>query len=130
MFTTAELGNVNELHHYGRQLAVLKRIYSSYDIIIDRILAGPKSAEKQQLPQTDAAKAATPVHTNQAQVPVAGDVGLSTASDGVSVTTAASNRFERLKDRISLFALSEIQDCIDEKEALVLLVCSPIFCAS
>lgn len=45
-------------------------------------------------------------------------------SYGVSLSPAAVVRFERLRDRIKLYALSEIQDCLDDKESLVFLVCS------
>ena len=38
----------------------------------------------------------------------------------------ATVRFETLRDRIRQYALSEIQECIDEKEALVQVVCVPI----
>jgi hypothetical protein len=41
---------------------------------------------------------------------------------GVSLAKSARFRFERLRGRINHFALSEIQDCIDEKESLVMLV--------
>lgn len=48
---------------------------------------------------------------------------LSTQTYGVSLSSAATVRFERLRDRINLYALSEIQECLDEKESLVFLVC-------
>ena len=41
---------------------------------------------------------------------------------GAPLSSAASVRFERLRDRINLLALSEIQECLDEKESLVFLV--------
>lgn len=48
---------------------------------------------------------------------------LSTQTYGVSLSSAATVRFERLRDRIKLYALSEIQECLDEKDSLVFLVC-------
>lgn len=42
---------------------------------------------------------------------------------GAPLSSAATVRFERLRDRINLYALSEIQECLDEKESLVFLVC-------
>lgn len=44
-----------------------------------------------------------------------------TSSLGVSLSSAARVRFERLKDRIILYALSEIQECIDQKDSLVMM---------
>ncbi|EDU40010.1 conserved hypothetical protein [Pyrenophora tritici-repentis Pt-1C-BFP] len=40
---------------------------------------------------------------------------------GVALSSAARVRFERLKDRILLYALSEIQECLDQKESLVMM---------
>ena len=123
MFTTAELGHIDELHHYGRQLAVLKRIYSSYDIIIDRVLAGIRSSQKgHSQPAASKREYEASSHQSQTPYPPQQESEGSLTPYGVSMSIAASKRFERLKDRINLFALSEIQDCIDEKEALVLLV--------
>ena len=123
MFSTAELGHIDELHHYGRQLAVLKRIYSSYDIIIDRVLAGMRSTQKGHSQPTGLMREheASSYQSQTPRSPQQEREGILTPY-GVSMSIAASKRFERLKDRINLFALSEIQDCIDEKEALVLLV--------
>lgn len=53
-----------------------------------------------------------------------GDLLTDDKSYGVSLSPAAVVRFERLRDRIQLYALSEIQDCLDDKESLVFLVCS------
>lgn len=41
---------------------------------------------------------------------------------GVPLSSTATVRFERLLDRINHLALNEIQECLDEKEALVFLV--------
>ena len=40
----------------------------------------------------------------------------------VCLTSSAGVRFERLLDRIRLYALNEIQDCLAEKESVVLMV--------
>ena len=123
MFSTAELGHIDELHHYGRQLAVLKRMYSSYDIIIDRVLAGLRSGQMGHSQPSDSMREyEASSHQSQTPYPPQREREASLTPYGVSLSIAASKRFERLKDRINLFALSEIQDCIDEKEALVLLV--------
>ena len=41
---------------------------------------------------------------------------------GAALTPHTIVRFERLRDRIGLYALSEIQECLDTKDALVLMV--------
>jgi len=38
---------------------------------------------------------------------------------GVPLSSHAVARFERLRDRIKLYALAELQDCLDEKDGLV-----------
>ena len=95
MFERPSVQLVEDLHHVGQQLAVLKRIYESYSIIIDRLL------ENQSL------------HS--------GDSPGENSTLGVQLRPAASVRFERLRDRIRLLALSEVQSCLDEKESLVFL---------
>ena len=41
---------------------------------------------------------------------------------GPTLSSSAIVRFQRLGDRIDLYVLSEIQQCLDEKEALVFMV--------
>ncbi|KAI9754650.1 MAG: hypothetical protein M4579_004613 [Chaenotheca gracillima] len=133
----ADLEDINGLHHVGRQLAVLKRIYQSYKTIIDRIL----ERQKQQLAY--ARSSSTGFSSNhfldrnlmgfqQRSGTFSSDIGAETPSHthttvkprnrlGVILAQEAISRFERLRDRISLYALSEIQDCIDEKESMVFM---------
>ena len=40
---------------------------------------------------------------------------------GVSISSAARARFERLKHRIRLYALSEINECLEQKDSLVMM---------
>ena len=93
MFEKPSVGLVKDLHKVGQQLAVLKRIYEAYAVIIDRLL------EKQAL---------------------SGKENYIVDSKlGVRLHPAAAFRFERLRDRIRLLAISEIQSCLDEKDSLV-----------
>lgn len=106
MFEKPDVGRIERLHHIGRQLAVLKRMYESYAMIINHILDSQKpfsslSASDMQ-PSTDPSFRQT---------------------IGVPLSSGAIMRFKRLKDRVNLLALSEIQDCLEAKEALVFLVC-------
>jgi hypothetical protein len=47
---------------------------------------------------------------------------------GVRLSSSAIVRFERLLDRIKLYAVSEIDECLTEKESLVLMVCRALIC--
>ena len=122
MFDKAELNHIERLHGIGRQLAVLKRMYQSYDRIILRILERQNFviSELQAATSTDPSAAAAdgPVLAMQAST---GDVR-SKPSLGVALSAPTIVRFQRLKDNINLYALSEIQACLDEKESLVFLV--------
>lgn len=51
-----------------------------------------------------------------------GEGTVDTKTFGAPLSVAATVRFERLRDRINHYAISEIQECLDEKEALVFLV--------
>ena len=102
----AELKQVNRLHQYGRQLSVLRKIYQSYDRIIQRLLERQKAVASQERLEPQEPRAllipnplGTPLHS------------------------AAIVRFQALKDRINLFPLSEIDECLSEKDALVQVVC-------
>lgn len=122
---------VGELHSIGRQLAVLKRMYNSYNLIIDRILEKQKPIDNpiERRPSSNDTNGGQPLYG----VPLAAgeattdprrydDTG-APQTLGVRLSEAAAVRFQRLRDRIDLYALSEIQECLDEKESLVFMVC-------
>jgi hypothetical protein len=133
MLERAELGLIDDLHRLGRQLAVLRRIYKSYELIVDRIL------ERQRLLRDEARVQAQ----NQALFQggtrdrtiiqprvmerkfTIGEVPNADKPAGVQLSSAAVGRFERLADRIRLYALSEIEECLSEKESLTFLVNPP-----
>jgi hypothetical protein len=130
MMAAADVDLVEELHSIGRQLAILKRMYQSYSLIIDRIL------EKQKSVETSIEHRPSGIDRDDGYpltiVSLAGDVIAdqrryddSTAPKtlGVPLSSAVVTRFQRLRDRINLYPLSEIQDCLDEKESLVFMVC-------
>lgn len=126
MFRKPEVGHIGKLHNTGRQLAVLKRMYQSYAMIIERILVRQKPMDALGTSMQSLLSG----HDTQTikDEPVAPRNGLTAQAKvlGVFLAPASAVRFERLKDRISLYALSEIQDCLDEKDALVFLVCPTI----
>ena len=112
MFQRPAVEHIEKLHRIGQQLSVLKKIYLSYALIIDRILERQKPVDMSN-------------STHLLKEHIDDERSLLTAqtrSYAVNLSSAAIVRFERLRDRIQLYALGEIQDCIDEKEALVGLV--------
>ena len=130
MFQKPQVEVVQQLHQYGRQLAVLKRMYQSYAMIIERILARQKPVS---VSSGDPATMSSSCHhtrqlfqetntTRLREASVTEDTTTPTPTLGVPLPAAATVRFERLRDRINHYAVSEIQECLDEKEALVFLV--------
>ncbi|KAL9130597.1 MAG: hypothetical protein Q9217_001257 [Psora testacea] len=119
MFEKAQITRIQQLHQTGRQLAVLKRMYQSYAIIIERILSRQKPPSGNYLNAVPG-QAQTQAHiypqSHGYQFGKQEDEGF-----GAPLTSKAVVKFERLKDRINLYALSEIQECLDEKESLVFL---------
>ena len=116
MFTKPQVPLIQKLHQYGRELAVLKRMYQSYALIIDRILDRQKPLHS----STGDPSSASGSHDEVAIL--GGEVTSKVQTFSAPLSSAATVRFERLRDRIKLYALSEIQECLDEKESLVVMV--------
>ncbi|KAF2094803.1 hypothetical protein NA57DRAFT_60221 [Rhizodiscina lignyota] len=120
MLQRAELAHISRLHHIGRQLAVLKRMYQSYELIIDRVLEKHEAtlaSLKNSHIISGLNSGAESMASSVPQVQVAESQSLL----GVSLSSAARVRFERLKYRIRLYALSEIEECLSQKDALVMM---------
>ena len=121
MLVTANLNHVDQLHHIGRQLALLKRVYKSYEFIIERVLKKQEVTlaslkNSRVLSGAASLESSHPgIHSSTPLIPE------SDSLLGVSLSSAARVRFERLKDRIILYALSEIQECLDQKDSLVMM---------
>jgi hypothetical protein len=124
MFEPAEVNLIRSLHRVGRRLTILKLMYQSYDLIVSRILQRQRFVKNTTAPLVS-------------QLPFAIDDGnyfnISRGTEdsippcedkvtNVCLTSSAVFRFERLLDRIRLYALNEIQECLPEKESLVLMV--------
>lgn len=120
MLIKADLTHVDQLHHIGCQLAVLRRVYTSYSLLIERILERREvsiaSLKNSRVIST--AESMISAHSADSPNPLLPELA---SSLGVSLSSAARVRFERLKDRITLYALSEIQECIDQKDSLVMM---------
>lgn len=120
---------VDDLHWLGRRLAILKRLYQSYELVVTRIL------QRQRLLRDEAKARRGNHHRNMSMLSEADyrdghHLSLSMGSildgyddtAGVQLSSAAVGRFERLADRIRLYCLSEIEACLAEKETLTFLV--------
>ena len=116
MFTKPQVTLIQRLHQYGRELAVLKRMYQSYALIIDRIL------DRQKPLYSSSGEPPSMSSSHGENMILEGERTPRVQTFGARLSSAASVRFERLRDRINLLALSEIQECLDEKESLVFLV--------
>jgi Mg2+ and Co2+ transporter CorA len=119
MLVRANLTHVDQLHHIGCQLSVLKRVYQSYELIIERVLKKQEATlaslkNSHILSAVDSLASSMPMGSPQ--------IHEADSLLGVSLSSAARVRFERLRDRIILYALSEIQECIDQKDSLVMMV--------
>lgn len=118
MLQKAELAHVDRLHHVGRQLGVLKRIYQSYEMIIDRVL------EKQEptLASLKNSRVMDGIHSMEGSISAITPGQISENQIlGVSISSAARARFERLQHRIRLYALNEVIECLDQKDSLVMM---------
>ncbi|KAK2777054.1 hypothetical protein FQN52_003237 [Onygenales sp. PD_12] len=135
MLDRAQVELIDDLHRLGRQLAVLKRIYQSYELVVNRIV------KRQRLLREEARGANNNNHHHQGHhshgsgtfgfdflsrndTMQSGSFDDMNSNDlgGVQLSSAATGRFERLADRIRLYALSEIEECLTEKESLTFLV--------
>lgn len=117
MFTSPKLRHIDRLDNIGKELGVLRRHYESYHRLIVRLL--------EPRPPTDASL------DNSRVVSENSEASLSTIRPpvlernsmlGVSLSSAARVRFARLKDLIDLYALSEVEEYIKQKDSLVSLV--------
>jgi hypothetical protein len=133
MLNVAKVDLVDNLHQIGRRLAVLKRVYQSYDQMITRILQRQRLLRDEARQEAKGQPEPRPVmfpadqeynenrpslyHTSTMLLPTSEDMPL-----GVRLSSSAIVRFERLLDRIKLYAISEIDECLNEKEALVFMV--------
>ncbi|KAJ5804676.1 uncharacterized protein N7518_000979 [Penicillium psychrosexuale] len=120
---------VNELHWLGRRLAVLKRLYRSYELIMRRLLQRQRmlrdeARSSQPAPVSYGATFSDMEYVDMRQSSVVSDFTFHDTTDksvGVQLSSTAVARFERLVDRINLYCLSEIENCLNEKESLTFL---------
>lgn len=121
MFDRPQLCHIDQLDRIGNQLGTLKRHYESHLRIIDRVLE-PQKASNASLANSRIASKASKESFDSDGAP---KVPESESLLGVSLSSAARVRFERLKDIINLYSLSEVKDYLHEKDSLVQMV-SPL----
>lgn len=131
MLTKPAIELVDELHWLGRQLAVLKRVYQSYELIMWRLLQRQRLLREESKSNRPAFTIGTVFVESEfgdlRQPTQQSNLSLISNYDtpvGVQLSSAAVARFERLLDRIKLYCLSEIEACLVEKETLTFLVSS------
>lgn len=119
---------VNELHWAGSRLAVLKRLYESYEIIMRRILQRQRLLRDEARSHRENYSLGNTFHDLEFQDlrrstlrSGFGILGHYDTPGGVPLSSAAVGRFERLVDRIRLYCLSEIETCLKEKESLTFM---------
>ncbi|OQE41407.1 hypothetical protein PENCOP_c005G06886 [Penicillium coprophilum] len=120
---------VDELHWLGRRLAVLKRLYQSYELIMRRLLQRQRMLRDEARSVQPAALTYGATFGDMEFVDMRQSSVVSSTNQynpteksvGVQLSSTAVARFERLVDRINLYCLSEIENCLNEKESLTFL---------
>lgn len=116
MFQQPQLSHIDHLDQIGNQLGVLKRHYKSYIRIIERVVEPPvatlASLDSSQILR-DSSEGTFDAKNDK--IPLVTEAN---SLLGMSLSSAARVRFERLKDLIYLYALSEVKDYIEQKDSL------------
>lgn len=119
MFTSPKLCHIDRLDSLGKELGVLKRHYASYNRIIDRLLEH-QSASTASLQNSQIVAETDMTATSQTSLDTVRPIVAERDSMlGVSLSTASRVRFKRLRDLIDLYALSEVEEYIKQKDSLV-----------
>lgn len=120
MFESPKLHHIDRLDTIAKELGILRRHYESYNRIIDRLLE-PQGATAASLQNSRVVSNASCVSVETARPVVTAQESLL----GVGLSSAARVRFKRLKDLIDLYALSEVEEYIKQKDSLVAMVSLP-----
>ena len=124
MFEKPAVELIENLHRVGQHLVILQRLYQSYALIVDRILERHRLVDDCAIRRPSTQLPDAPSLSNNGTA--IDCLGVNARQQGrrfeVPLGSGAAVRFERMKDRIQLYALCQIQDWINEKESLVFLV--------
>lgn len=132
MFQNADTDLIKSLDLVGRQLTVLKLIYQSYELIIQRILRHSESedstrSEARRVSLMNQFSGLPDLSSSQRSATLPMQETASLGDTTLNLPLSARVRFERLRDRVRLYALTEIEECLKEKDSLVFMVnASPI----
>ncbi|KAK5467589.1 hypothetical protein LTS15_000562 [Exophiala xenobiotica] len=128
MFKAADVSLIQQVHNVGRQLTVLKLMYQGYELIVSRLLHRQRAATQAEIMSMSPADPrrlnnVQSYHSTPASQLDQSDLTILDEDSGLSVKLSLSAvvRFERLLDRIRLYALTEIEECLKEKESLVFM---------
>ena len=122
MFKLPKLCHIDRLDSIGTELGVLRRHYESYNRLIDRLLE-PVSATTASLQNSAIVSEASRTSLDTVRPVVTEKESML----GVGMTSAARTRFKRLRDLIDLYALSEVEEYIKQKDSLVTMVSPVLF---
>ena len=122
MIDSAQVELVRTLHQVGKQLTALKLVYKSYPAIVERLIDRHRSllAHDRLLARRGSSRMFRAFSNDSSNdpFPCSSNDPLDTQ---LRLTTTSLARFERLLDRIEICAITEVDECLKEKEALVLM---------
>ena len=126
MIVSAEVELVRTLHQVGKQLTTLKLVYKSYQAVVGRLLERHRSLLAQDhMLRRNSNSGLFRAFSDEFADEFAPFEAKNSGDTHVRLTTNALARFERLSDRIEICALTEVDECLKEKDALVLMVSCP-----
>ena len=118
MHKDPQLSHLAQLHRLSRQLAMLKRMYETKKIIVDNILHRQENSgnkvKTRNATSVDGWSEVDPRDPTQMIAKTMGDSDIL----GVPLQPLAIARFERLRDRIKLYILGELEALLAEKAEL------------
>lgn len=129
MFKTPTLAHIDRLDNIGKELGILKRHFESYNRIIDRVLepqpASAASVQNMRLQREAEGSVASGESVGRRSsldtirpIPIVMEADKESTL-GVSLPTPARVRFQRLRDSIDLYALSEVEEYLKQKDSLI-----------
>lgn len=120
MTESADVNQVTTLHRIGRELSVLRAVYQSYQSIIERLVQRHRRLTTQANSQGWSGADLTRTRSFWS----GSSTDLNDASEsGNQLARSTIIKFERLLDRIFLYTINEVDECLKEKDDLVTMVC-------
>ena len=113
MVVSPKQKQVDTLHHLGRQLSALKSICRSYESIIERVV------HRQNVSRSRARHGL--ITRQQTDIMDLQLYDADAEESAIKLSLSSLARFERLHDRIGLLLMTEVDECLSEKDALVLM---------